>query len=88
MVEKSLHKKLSEFGDVSLWTRTTVAGENNLMLINCSFSGSKLSVGVRNSGTQAKISVSARLEYGGTSNGVQDAIDTVCDLLAKHMINH
>ncbi len=88
MVEQSLRKKLSEFGDVSLWERTTVAGENNLMLINCSFSASKLSIGVRNSGTQAKISVSARLEYGGTSNGIQDAIDVVCDLLAKHMVNH
>ncbi len=88
MVEQLLHKKLSEFGDVSSWTRTTVAGENNLMLINCSFSASKLSIGVRNSGTQAKISVSARLEYGGTNNGIQETIDAVCDLLAKHMINH
>ena len=87
-VEQLLRKKLSEFGDVSSWARTTVAGENNLMLINCSFSGSKLSIGVRNSGTQAKISVSARLEYGGISNGIQEAIDAVCDLLAKQMINH
>ena len=58
------------------------------MLIYCLYQGAKLSIGVRNSGTQAKISVSARLEHGGKNHGIQEAIDEVCDLLAKHMIIH
>ena len=58
------------------------------MLIYCLYRGAKLSIGVRNSGTQAKISVSARLEHGGDNHGIQQSIDEACDLLAKHMINH
>ena len=58
------------------------------MLITCLFDNTKLSIGVRNSGTQAKISVSARLEYGGNNSGIQEAINEVCDLLAKQMISH
>ena len=58
------------------------------MLITCWFANSKLSIGVRNSGTQAKISVSARLEHGDDTNGIEEAIDEACNLLAKHMISH
>lgn len=88
IVEKTLFQKLSDFSEVSQWHRTTIDGEPNLMLITCWFANSKLSIGVRNSGTQAKISVSARLEHGGHNNGIQEAIDEACNLLAKHMISH
>ena len=60
-------------------------GEADLMLITCTLSGAKLSLGVRNSGTQAKISVSARLEHGGDSSGIQRSIDAVCNILATQM---
>ena len=88
IVEKTLFYKLSDFSEVSQWHRTTIDGEPNLMLITCLFANTKLSIGVRNSGTQAKISVSARLEHGGHNNGIQEAIDEACNLLAKHMISH
>ena len=87
VIEKSLFDKLSEFNLVSQWHRTTIPGEPNLMLINCLYGEAKLSIGVRNSGTQAKISVSARLEYGGSNVGIQEAINEACDLLEMHMIN-
>ena len=88
IVEKTLFHKLSDFSEVSQWHRTTIDGEPNLMLITCLFANTKLSIGVRNSGTQAKISVSARLEHGGHNNGIQEAIDEACNLLAKYMISH
>ena len=88
VVENTLLRKLSDFAEVSHWRRTTIDGEPNLMLITCLFDNTKLSIGVRNSGTQAKISVSARLEYGGNNSGIQEAINEVCDLLAKQMISH
>jgi phosphomannomutase len=88
VIEKSLLDKLTSFNEVSQWYRTTIPGEPNLMLINCLYGEAKLSIGVRNSGTQAKISVSARLEYGGNNIGIQEAINEACDLLEKHMINH
>ena len=88
IVEKTLFYKLSDFSEVSQWHRTTIDGEPNLMLITCLFANTKLSIGVRNSGTQAKISVSARLEHGGHNNGIQEAIDEACNLLAKYMISH
>ena len=87
LIEKSLLDKLSSFNSVSQWHRTTIPGEPNLMLIKCLYGEAKLSIGVRNSGTQAKISVSARLEYGGNNVGIQEAINEACDLLGKHMIN-
>jgi phosphomannomutase len=88
IVEKTLFQKLSNFSEVSQWHRTTIDGEPNLMLITCLFANTKLSIGVRNSGTQAKTSVSARLEHGGHNKGIQEAIDEACNLLAKHMISH
>ena len=88
IVEKTLFHKLLDFSEVSQWHRTTIDGEPNLMLITCLFANTKLSIGVRNSGTQAKISVSARLEHGGHNNGIQEAIDEACNLLAKYMISH
>ena len=87
VIEKSLFDKLSGFNLVSQWYRTTIPGEPNLMLINCLYGEAKLSIGVRNSGTQEKISVSARLEYGGSNVGIQEAINEACDLLEMHMIN-
>ena len=55
------------------------------MAITCNYGGSLLSIGIRNSGTQAKISVSARLEYGGNSGGIQMVIDDVCQQLNNFM---
>ena len=77
---------LTTHNSVTNWARGTVSGEPNLMAITCNYGGSMLSIGIRNSGTQAKISVSARLEYGGNSKGIQSAIDSVCQQLAKIMI--
>ena len=57
------------------------------MLINCLYGEAKLSIGVRNSGTQAKISVSARLSMAAVMSGFQEAINEACDLLEMHMIN-
>ena len=88
VVEKALLQKLSGFAEVSQWHRATLVGEQSLMLVTCLFASAKLSIGVRNSGTQAKISVSARLEYGGNNHGIQETINEVCDLLAVHMISH
>jgi len=88
VIEKSLFDKLSDFNLVSQWYRTTIPGEPNLMLINCLYGEAELSIGIRNSGTQAKISVSARLEHGGSNVGIQEAINEACDLLEIHMINH
>ena len=65
LLKRHYFDKLSDFSEVSQWHRTTIDGEPNLMLITCLFANTKLSIGVRNSGTQAKISVSARLEHGG-----------------------
>ena len=88
MVENTLRTNLLHLAEITKWKRQTVAGENNLMLISCLFNGAKLSIGIRNSGTQAKISVSARLEHGGSNDGIEQVMDLVCNMLAKHMTNH
>ena len=47
-------------GEVTNWQRTGLEGEPNLMLIRCQLNGNDVSLGIRNSGTQAKTSVSLR----------------------------
>ena len=47
-------------GEVTNWQRTGLEGEPNLMLIRCQLNGYDVSLGIRNSGTQAKTSVSLR----------------------------
>ena len=47
-------------GEVTSWQRMGLEGEPNLMLIRCQLNGSDVSLGIRNSGTQAKTSVSLR----------------------------
>ena len=47
-------------GEVTNWQRMGLEGEPNLMLIRCQLNGSDVSLGIRNSGTQAKTSVSLR----------------------------
>jgi len=85
-IESLIKQTLAKHNSVSNWARTTISGEANLMAITCNYGGSLLSIGIRNSGTQAKISVSARLEYGGNSNGIQVAIDLVCQQLNNFMV--
>ena len=87
-IESLFKQTLAKHNSVSNWARTTISGEANLMAITCNYGDKMLSLGIRNSGTQAKISVSARLEYGGDSSGIQTAIDLVCQQLAKIMIIH
>ena len=88
VVESTFREYLSQNHEIDNWARTAVDGEPNLMLMTCILSGYKLSLGVRNSGTQAKISVSARLEHGGDFSGIQRSIDAVCEILAAQMTNH
>ncbi len=85
-IELLIKQSLGEHNSVSNWVRTTISGEANLMAITCNYGGSLLSIGIRNSGTQAKISVSARLEYGGNPNGIQITIDGVCQQLNNVMV--
>tara|TARA_Y100001980_G_C14549674_1_gene331708 strand:+ start:938 stop:2587 length:1650 start_codon:yes stop_codon:yes gene_type:complete len=88
LVENKFIEKLSQYGTIENWSKKPIHGESNLLLFVCNYSGAKLSLGVRNSGTQAKISVSARLEHGGSNAGLQEAIDSVCDILAQNMASH
>ncbi|MEC7168048.1 MAG: hypothetical protein VXW14_03550 [Candidatus Thermoplasmatota archaeon] len=60
IVESMVRTHLELAGDVTNWSRTGLEGESNLMLIQCQFNGIDVSFGLRNSGTQAKTSVSLR----------------------------
>ena len=85
LVEGIFLDSLAKAHTIENWSRSEVPGEPNLMLISCKLSDFQLSLGVRNSGTQAKISVSARLEFGGDESGIQSSIDAVCKLLNEKM---
>ena len=59
-VESMAITHLALAGEVTNWQRMGLEGEPNLMLIRCQLNGNEVSLGIRNSGTQAKTSISLR----------------------------
>ena len=72
---------LANLGLVTNWQRSRLKGEENLMLIHANLNNEELSLGIRNSGTQAKISVSLRL----SSDENIDGLDQFVDSLVAHL---
>ena len=70
-------------GEITQWNRHGLEGEDNLMLIEALLNGKPLSLGIRNSGTQAKISISLRLD----SSLEHEVIAPVMPILADHLGN-
>ncbi len=68
-------------GEITQWNRHGLEGEQNLMLIEALIDGEPLSLGIRNSGTQAKINISLRL----SSTLEHEPIASVMPTLAKHL---
>ena len=60
-IEHITRTHFQQCGDITQWKRHGLEGEENLMLIEALIDGAPLSLGIRNSGTQAKISISLRL---------------------------
>lgn len=84
-VEHRVKTHFESCGQVTQWKRKRLEGEPNLMLIEARIDGELLSLGVRNSGTQAKISVSLRLEAGMKPEGVSEVIPMLTQYLADTM---
>ena len=78
-------KQLNELGELTHWNRHGLAGEENLMLIEASLNDCPLSLGIRNSGTQAKISISLRLGIGLDHSGMEAILDEIASILATNM---
>ena len=86
-LEQHFRINLNAVASIENWQRGTVSGEPNLMMLSCLFNSKRLSVGIRNSGTQAKISVSARLESGADPQQIGDIVSSACDILQEAMIS-
>ena len=84
-LEQHFRINLNSVAIIENWQRSTVSGEPNLMMLSCLFNSKRLSIGIRNSGTQAKISVSARLESGADPKRLGDIVSSACDILQKSM---
>ncbi len=80
-IEKLARSHLEQCGELSQWHRHGLEGEENLMLIEAHLDGEPLSLGIRNSGTQAKISISLRL----SSALEHEAIALLMPKLAGHL---
>ncbi len=66
-VEKAAKEWFESTGELSDWTRLSLDGEANLMLLQGRFNGTAFSLGVRNSGTQEKTNISLR--FAGEEEG-------------------
>ena len=84
-VEQMAQRGLANLGSVTNWQRSRLKGEKNLMLIHANFNNDELSLGIRNSGTQAKISVSLRLSSSTNIDGLDRLVDTLVDHLKMKM---
>ncbi len=84
-VENIAKEKLSALGNLKNWTRSGLDGEPNLMLIHANMDSGELSLGIRNSGTQAKISVSLRLSCQIETEGMNEVVEYLVRFLKSRM---
>ena len=84
-VEQMAQQGLANLGSVTNWQRSRLKGEKNLMLIHANFNNDDLSLGIRNSGTQAKISVSLRLSSNVNIYGLDQLVDSLVAHLKMQM---
>ena len=84
-VENIAKQRLSDLGDLKNWTRSRLNGEPNLMLIQANLGSGELSLGIRNSGTQAKISVSLRLSSEIEIKGMKEVVEDIAQYLKSNM---
>ena len=84
-IEQMAHQELLSLGSVNNWQRSRLEGEKNLMLIHANFNNQELSLGIRNSGTQAKISVSLRLSSSINIEGLDELVNNLVNHLKTNM---
>lgn len=84
-VEFMMKTQMEEFARVDDWTRDRVDGEKNLMRIRAILDSYNISIGIRNSGTQAKISISVRMEKSLHTEKIEQIIHQVSGLLRERM---
>ena len=77
--------ELNNLGEITHWNRHGLDGEENLMLIEALLDDRPLSLGVRNSGTQAKISISLRLGIGLDYSPMENILNEISNLLSLQM---
>jgi len=77
--------ELNKLGELTHWNRHGLDGENNLMLIEALLDDRPLSLGIRNSGTQAKISISLRLGIGLDYSPMENILNEISTLLSLKM---
>jgi len=77
--------ELNNLGEITHWNRHGLDGEENLMLIEALLDDRPLSLGVRNSGTQAKISISLRLGIGLDYSSMENILNEISNLLSLQM---
>ena len=84
-IEAMAHSFFEQQGTVQNWDRHGLEGEPNLMLISFELNGHPGSLGVRNSGTQAKISVSLRLSPNIAATEAPHLVESITQHLDAKM---
>ena len=84
-VEVLLKQYLEQNFNVEHWVRDRVEGEKNLMRIKAKIDSRILSIGIRNSGTQEKISISVRMDSYHKTDIIDSLIEEVSKLLELRM---
>ena len=61
IIEETARRTITGWGMVENWRHTDIQGETSLLLLEAEVDGFSMSIGIRNSGTEAKTNVSIRL---------------------------
>jgi hypothetical protein len=77
------------WGECQDWRRTAIAGETSLLLLEATLNGQPVSIGIRNSGTEAKTNVSIRMapEISMLSNLAQQLLEVIEEVLKRELID-
>ena len=84
-IEQMARSFFEQEGTLQHWDRHGLEGEPNLMLISFELDGHPGSLGVRNSGTQAKISVSLRLSPNIEAHDASRLVESITQHLDAKM---
>ena len=89
MVEDLARDSVMNWGECQDWRRTAIAGETSLLLLEATLNGQPVSIGIRNSGTEAKTNVSIRMapEISMLSNLAQQLLEAIEEVLKRELID-
>jgi len=88
IIEETARRTITGWGMVENWRHTDIQGEASLLLLEAEVDGFSMSIGIRNSGTEAKTNVSIRLapQIRGLSKPAKALLGEIEQVLQRELV--